>query len=136
MHPQDAEARGIKNGDIVKMYNERGTVLGGALVWERIMPGAVSSDHGARADMICIGGPDGNLDRGGANNLISPLNGISKNCWGMATSGFLVEVKKVSMAEMQGWRERYPEAFAREYDPASGLRFEAWVMEPEEGEGR
>jgi anaerobic selenocysteine-containing dehydrogenase len=134
MHPHDAEARGIKNGDILKMFNERGVVLGGALVWERIVPGAVSSDHGARADMICVGGPDGNIDRGGANNLISPLNGISPNCWGMATSGFLVEVQKVTMAEMEGWRERYPEAFAREYDPASGLRFEAWVLE--EGESR
>ncbi len=120
IHPSDAEARGIENGDIVKMFNERGTVLGGALVWERIVPGAVSSDHGARADMICVGGPDGNLDRGGANNLISPLNGISPNCWGMATSGFLVEVQKVTMAEMEGWRERYPEAFAREYDPGVG----------------
>jgi trimethylamine-N-oxide reductase (cytochrome c) len=132
MHPTDAEARGIKNGDIVKMFNERGTVLGGALVWERIMPGAVSSDHGARADLICVGGPDGNIDRGGANNLISPLKGISPNCWGMATSGFLVEVQKVTMAEMEAWKEKYPEAFARDYDPAYGLKFEAWVMK--EGE--
>jgi len=129
LNPKDAEARGIKDGDIVKMFNERGIVLGGALVWERIMEGAVSSDHGARADMICVGGPDGNIDRGGANNLISPLNGISPNCKGMATSGFLVEVQKVTMAEMEAWREKYPEAFAREYDPASGLRFEAWVLE-------
>jgi anaerobic selenocysteine-containing dehydrogenase len=32
---------GIKTGDIVKLYNERETVLGGAIVWERLMPGAV-----------------------------------------------------------------------------------------------
>ncbi len=134
IHPDDAAARGIKDGDIVKMFNERGVVLGGALCGRRIMPGAVSSDHGARADLICVGGPDGNIDRGGANNLISPLNGISKNCWGMATSGFLVDVEKVTMAEMEAWREKYPEAFAREYDPASGLRFEAWVLK--EGEAK
>jgi molybdopterin guanine dinucleotide-containing S/N-oxide reductase-like protein len=134
IHPQDAEARGIKDGDIVKMFNERGTVLGGALVWERIMPGAVSSDHGARADLICIDGADGYLDRGGANNLISPINGVSANCWGMATSGFLVEVQKVTTAEMEGWKEKYPQAFAREYDPASGLPLEAWVLE--EGEAK
>jgi trimethylamine-N-oxide reductase (cytochrome c) len=129
IHPKDAETRGIKDGDIVRLFNERGTVLGGALVWERIMPGAVCSDHGARADMITVGGPDGDLDRGGANNLISPINGISQNCWGMATSGFLVDVQKVTMAEMEAWREMYPEAFCREYDPASGLRFGAWVLE-------
>ena len=28
IHPTDAEARGIKSGDIVKLFNERGTVLG------------------------------------------------------------------------------------------------------------
>jgi hypothetical protein len=38
-------------------------------------------------------------------------------------------VQKVTMTEMSDWREKYPEAFAREYDPASGLRFEAWVLE-------
>ena len=53
MHPSDAEAeRGIKNGDIVSVYNERGSVLCGALVFERIMPGVLSIDHGARADYI------------------------------------------------------------------------------------
>ncbi len=30
IHPDDAAARGIKDGDIVKLINERGTVLGGA----------------------------------------------------------------------------------------------------------
>ena len=126
IHPIDAAKRGIKNGDIVKLYNERGIVLGGAIVWERIMPGVVSQDHGARADLIAVG-PDECIDRGGANNLISPKNGTSQNCWGMATSGYLVEVAKVTMAQMEAWQKRYPETFAKLYDPASGLRFNAWV---------
>ena len=126
LHPKDAEKRGIKDGDIVKVFNERGTVLGGAIVWERIMPGVVYQDHGARADMIATG-PDEYIDRGGANNLISPENGTSQNCWGMATSGYLVEAEKVTMAQMEEWKKQYPEAFEREYDPASGLRFNAWV---------
>ncbi len=100
INPTDATKRGIKNGDIVKMFNERGIVLGGAIVWERIMPGVVYQDHGARIDMIAAG-PEEYIDRGGANNLISPANGTSKNCWGMATSGFLVEVEKVTMEEME-----------------------------------
>jgi hypothetical protein len=88
-----------------------------------MMHGAVSVDHGARCDFII----PGKLDRGGAVNLISPRNTMSKNCIGQATSGYLVEVKKVTSAQMDEWRSQYPEAFNRDYDPASGLRFNAWV---------
>jgi len=123
IHPSDAAKRGIESGDIVKVYNERGNVLGGAIVWERIMPGVVYMDHGARGDPII----PGKLDRGGAINLIAPDGVISKNSAGQATSGYLVEVEKVSMGQMEEWRKQYPEAFEREYDPASGLRFNAWV---------
>jgi trimethylamine-N-oxide reductase (cytochrome c) len=123
IHPSDAAKRGVKSGDIVKTYNERGAVLGGAIVWERVMPGVVYMDHGARADSII----PGKLDRGGAINLISPTGITSKHCLGQATSGYLVEVEKVTMAQMEAWRKQYPEAFEREYNPASGLRFNAWV---------
>ena len=123
IHPSTAEKRGIRSGDIVKAYNERGAVLGGAIVWERIMPGVVYMDHGARVDWII----PGKLDRGGAINLISPNRLVSKHCPGMATSGYLVEVEKVTAAQMEKWRKQYPEAFTREYDPASGLRFNAWI---------
>jgi len=123
IHPSDAEKRGINSGDIVKIYNQRGAVLGGALVWERIMPGVAYIDHGARVDSIVLG----ELDRGGAINLIAPENILSKNCPGQATSGYLVEVEKVSMGQMEDWKKQYPEAFQKEYDPASGLRFNAWV---------
>jgi len=123
INPKDAARRGIKSGDIVKVYNERGAVLGGTYVTERIMPGVVYMDHGARCDWII----PGELDRGGAINLISPTGITSKRCGGIATSGYLVEVEKVGMAQMEEWREKYPELFEREYDPASGLRFNAWV---------
>jgi hypothetical protein len=29
---------------------------------------------------------------------------------------------------MEEWRTKYPESFARDYDPASGLRFNSWVI--------
>jgi len=46
LNPLEAEKRGIKSGDIVKVYNERGIVLGGAYVTERIRyPGRL---HGSR----------------------------------------------------------------------------------------
>jgi hypothetical protein len=28
---------------------------------------------------------------------------------------------------MEEWKKLYPDAWAREYDPASGLRFNAWI---------
>jgi trimethylamine-N-oxide reductase (cytochrome c) len=123
MNPIDAVNRGINNGDIVQIVNERGVVLGGALVWERIMPGVVSIDHGARVDPI----DPGKIDRGGAVDLISPTGLTSKHCVGMATSGFLVNVEKVTMAQMEEWEKLFPESFMKEYDPASGLRFDAWI---------
>lgn len=43
----DAMARGIKNGDQVFVYNDRGTVKLEARVTERIMPGVVSIPQGA-----------------------------------------------------------------------------------------
>jgi trimethylamine-N-oxide reductase (cytochrome c) len=128
INPQDASARGIKDGDIVKIYNERGAILGGALITERIMPGAVSQDHGARHDPIAPG-----LDRGGSNNIISPRGLVSRNCLGVVTSGFLVEIEGVDLAEL---RDRYPAAFKREYNPASGLLFNAWVIDDEITEGK
>ncbi len=127
VNPGDAEKRGIKDGDIVKVYNERGVVLGGARVWERIMPGVTYVDHGARHDPII----PGYIDRGGAINTIAPYGVASKNACGQATSGYLVDVQKVTERDYQEWREMDPEAFdnafRREYDPAAGLRFNAWV---------
>ncbi len=105
-------------------------MLGGAIVWERIMPGVVYQDHGARADIITAG-PDEYIDRGGAVNLIAPGNGTSQNCWGMATSGYLLELGKVSRKEMDEWQEKYPEGFNRDYDTASGLLFDTWVKDIE-----
>ena len=125
MNTGDAAARGIKNGDIVRIFNERGSVLGGAFVSERIMPGAVQMDHGARYDPII----PGELDRGGAINTITPHKTTSKNATGMVCSSFLVEVEKVTMAQMEEWKKKYPAAFEKKYDPAAGLRFDAMVIQ-------
>ena len=122
INSDDAAERGIADGDIVNVYNERGGVLCGAFVSERIMPGVISIDHGARADNIV----PGKLDRGGAINTIAPAGLTSKHCAGQATTGFLAEVEKVTPEQMGKWMAEYPEAFNRDYDQASGLRFDAW----------
>jgi trimethylamine-N-oxide reductase (cytochrome c) len=135
MNPVDAEARGIKHGDIVKVYNERGIELGGAYVTERMVAGAVHMDHGAHVDMINCNPDDYEdrankwINRGGTGNNISPYIGLSKNVAGMCVTSYLVEVSKVTGDEMQGWRDSYPEAFERDYDPAYGLLFNAWIEE-------
>jgi len=43
VHPRDASRKGIRHGDIVKVFNERGGVLAGVYVTERIMPGSLFS---------------------------------------------------------------------------------------------
>lgn len=111
---------GIKTGDIVKIYNDRGWVLGGAWVTERIRSRVVYQDHGARLDPI----EPGVSDRGGANNLIAPTKTTSKNAAGEVTSGFLVDIEKVDVFELA---KQYPEAFGRPYDPAEGVEITSWV---------
>ena len=124
LNPAEAEKRGIRNGDIVKVFNERGIVLGGAYVTERLMAGVAYMDHGARHDPIKIG----EIERGGAINTITPEPVTSENCVGNVVQGYLVDVQRVQGEEMDQWRRDYPEAFERKYDPAAGLRFDAWVV--------
>jgi trimethylamine-N-oxide reductase (cytochrome c) len=67
------------------------------------------------------------LDRGGAINTITPGGLTSRYAGGQATTSFLVEVQRVSMDEMDKWRQEYPEQFGRDYDRAAGLKSSAWV---------
>lgn len=122
LHPRDAAKRGIQHGDIVKVFNDRGIVLGGAYLTERVIPGAVQMAKGARHDPITTG-----IDRGGTTNLISPTYAASKNCTGFVVTGYLVEVQKLETAEMDEWKKKYPEAFSRKYDPAAGLCTDGWL---------
>jgi trimethylamine-N-oxide reductase (cytochrome c) len=104
IHPRDAEARGIVDGDVIMVQNDRGAVLVGAVVTERIVPGALSIDHGARLDIASLNNML--VDRGGCINLISPTP-LEKHGAGaeitvpeMNVSGFLVEAVKVDPAEI------------------------------------
>jgi anaerobic selenocysteine-containing dehydrogenase len=117
LNPADAAARGISDGDVVKVYNERGIVLGGAYVTQRMMPGVVYMDHGARYDPVV----PGEIDRGGAINTITPHNTTSRNATGMVVSSFLVEVKGVDLDEM---RRKYPEIFSRPSQSGAGLHMD------------
>ncbi len=66
MNGIDAEARGIKDGDMVKVFNARGTIVIPAKIVETIMPGVVDLPQGAWFD------PDEKgMDRGGCANVLS-----------------------------------------------------------------
>ncbi len=112
----------------MKVYNERGVVLCGAYVTERLIPRACYVDHGARLDPIIPGW----LDRGGDINTITPTSTTSKNATGMAVSGFLVQVEKVTDEEMAAWRRDYPEAFERTVHPDAGVCLAGWLLGEED----
>ena len=120
LHPSEAEKRGVKHGDVISIYNERGTVLAGAYITERIMPGVVYIDHGAKWDPIVVG----EIDRGGAINTIVPRNTTSKNAVGHAVSGFLVQVEKT---DIEALKRNYPEAFERPFHSCAGPDTEGWI---------
>jgi len=50
MHPDDAERCGIKDGDIVRLFNERGACLAGVRVSDNILPGVIQLPTGAWYD--------------------------------------------------------------------------------------
>ena len=130
LNPAEAEKRGIRHGDIVKIFNEKGIVLAGAYVTERLIENTCYIDHGSRLDPII----PGEVDRGGAINNISPTHPVSKNATGMATSGFLCQVEKVTDEDWAEWKKRAPWAFERKVDPAFGVCVEGWLKdyEPED----
>lgn len=68
MHPKDAQARGITEGQQVLIWNDRGRVQIGAHLTERIMPGVVALSQGAWY------APDENgTDHGGCINVLTSL---------------------------------------------------------------
>ncbi len=94
IHPVDAEARGIKDRDIVKLYNDRAAVLGIAVVTERIRPGIVHSYEGSSLyDPVEAGNPS-SPDRGGCINLLTSGRTISENVPGMAPGSVLIEMSR------------------------------------------
>ncbi len=94
IHPSDAEVRGIKEGDIVKLFNDRATVLCIAHVTERVRPGTIHSYEAAAKYDPLEPGKAGSPDRGGCVNLLTPSKMVSKNAPGEANNSCLVDVAK------------------------------------------
>jgi len=88
INSSDAETRDIRNGDIVRIFNDRGVVMIPAYVTERIMPGVVNISEGAwyRPDT------DG-VDRGGCPNVLTRDKNSPAGAW--CTHTCLVQVAKL-----------------------------------------
>ncbi len=52
MHPADAAARGIADGDVVRLFNHRGACLAGAVLTRAVRPGVVQLATGAWYDPL------------------------------------------------------------------------------------
>jgi trimethylamine-N-oxide reductase (cytochrome c) len=95
LSPADAEARGIGDDDLVRLYNDRGGVICTARLSERVRPGVVHS-YESSAVYEPLGAPGHSDDRGGCVNLLTPKRMMIERSHAMAAGSCLVEVEKWS----------------------------------------
>jgi trimethylamine-N-oxide reductase (cytochrome c) len=113
MHPRDAKARGLKDGDIVRAFNDRGQVLAGVVITERLVPGCVWLTYGAWNDPLTPSHDA--IDRGGDGNVLSYSGSESVHHVGGAYNSVLIEVEKADL-----------EALARQYPDGMAGRWSSW----------
>lgn len=97
MNPADAKSRGVVSGDVVRVFNDRGALLAGAIITDRIREGVVMLQEGAWYD------PDkpgevGALCKHGNINLVTMDKGTSKLAQGNVANTALVQVEKLKGA--------------------------------------
>jgi biotin/methionine sulfoxide reductase len=106
INPQDAAERGIADGDVVRVFNERGACLAGAVVTDAVSRGVVQLQTGAWYDPE-EPGQIGTLDRHGNPNVLTLDKGTSKLAQGPISQTTLVEIER--------WTAPVPDI--RAYDP-------------------
>ena len=87
INPADAKARGIKEGDKVMAYNDRGKVVMRAYVTSRVMPGIIVIRHGGKYIPDTSG-----VDMGASPSTL--LGGDDKSCTTAAKASNLVQIVK------------------------------------------
>ena len=91
LHPLDAAERGIAEGDVVRVFNDRGVCLAGARFDEGLRRGVVVLATGAWWDPEVPGDPT-SIDRHGNPNTLTRDVGASSMSQGCAAQTCLVEV--------------------------------------------
>ncbi len=93
INSKDAEARTIGQHDLVRVYNDRGTVICAAQVTERVPPGTVHS-YEAAAVYDPTDEPGESADRGGCINVLTSSRDMIKRSHSFAANSCLVEIAK------------------------------------------
>jgi biotin/methionine sulfoxide reductase len=92
IHPEDAAARGIVDGQVVRIFNERGACLAGARLSSDVRRSVVVLSTGAWFDPVTPG-VSGSLDRHGNPNVLTADRGASRLSQGASPGTTLVEVE-------------------------------------------
>ena len=90
---QDAEARGVGDDDLIRLWNHRGSVVCAAQVTDRLRPGVVSACTGS-AQYRPTGEPGNSTDLGGCVNMLNPKKTITEQASGMAPNTSLIQFEK------------------------------------------
>ena len=93
IHPADATARGIRSGDVVRVFNDRGSCLAGAVLTDTVRPRVVQLSTGAWYDPLDPADPDAMCVHGNPNVLTFD-RGTSKLAQGCSGQHALVEVER------------------------------------------
>jgi biotin/methionine sulfoxide reductase len=93
IHPADAAERGIADGDIVRLFNQRGQCLAGARLTEDFLRHVIGMATGAWFDLETPGLP-GSLEVHGNPNVLTRDAGTSKLSQGPSAQSCLVEMEK------------------------------------------
>ncbi|NPC58542.1 molybdopterin-dependent oxidoreductase [Caenimonas soli] len=92
MHPEDAGARGLNTGDVVRVFNDRGSLLAGVCLSDDLKPGVMQIATGAWLDLQRI--PGGALACVHGNpNVLTQDQGTSPLAQGCIGQLSLVEVE-------------------------------------------
>ncbi len=92
INPADAAARGIADGDVVRVHNDRGQILAGAVVTDAIRPGVIRVNEGGWYDPVSA--EPGALDAYGDVNCLTVDIGTSQLAQGNCGHTALAEVEK------------------------------------------
>ncbi|ADP11498.1 molybdopterin oxidoreductase [Erwinia sp. Ejp617] len=97
MHPQDAEARGISDGDVINVFNDRGRMQAGVRISDGVCPQVVLIATGAWFDPG-FGQAWRPYDRAGNPNVLTLDIGTSSLTQGPNAMSCLVEIRKATSA--------------------------------------